>query len=176
MADCASSHVFVAPPRKRFGVRHLQALLMGLVVFFAYSLRTNLSVAIVAMIRPGSNSSAANATAGASTPYQVFDWDESTRGALLSAFYWGYTVSMVPSGELAQRLGGSRLLAGALIATSAATMLLPWCADLGGWQAVFANRVVQGLAQAPVFPCAFTLLGVWAPPQQRVTFTTFVLA
>ncbi len=107
---------------------------------------------------------------------QVFDWDEGVRGALLSAFYWGYTVSMVPSGELAQRVGASRLLAAATIANSASSMLLPWCAELGDWKAVFANRVVQGLTQAPVFPSIFSLIGVWAPPQQRVTFTTFVLA
>ncbi|KAK3920360.1 Putative inorganic phosphate cotransporter [Frankliniella fusca] len=173
MDNSASSHVFVAPPRRRFGVRHLQAVLMGLVVFFAYSLRTNLSVAIVAMIAPGGNGTAAGEASGAA---RVFAWDESTRGALLGAFYWGYTVSMVPSGELAQRLGASRLLAAATVATSAASMLLPWSAEVGDWRAVFANRVVQGLAQAPVFPCVFTLLGLWAPPQQRVTFTTFVLA
>ena len=78
---------------------------------------------------------------------QVFDWNEPVRGALLSAFFWGYMLSQIPGGVLSQRVGGSRLLAGALVTTSAVTMLLPLCAQLGGWRAVFANRVLQGITQ-----------------------------
>lgn len=77
----------------------------------------------------------------------MFDWDEKVRGGLLSAFFWGYMLSQIPGGVLSQRLGGSRLLAGALLTTSFITLLLPACALYGGWKAVFANRVLQGFLQ-----------------------------
>ncbi|XP_034250365.1 uncharacterized transporter slc-17.2-like isoform X2 [Thrips palmi] len=197
MPQPSIDHVRISPPRKRLGVRHLQACLMTLGSFVAYALRANLSVAVVAMVRtrprieptlvtvPLNETSLLNGSvvglAGegmvgdVETDDMMFDWDEKVRGALLSAFFWGYMVSQVPGGVLSQQLGGSRLLAGALVATSLCTLLLPVCALQGGWEAVFANRVLQGFTQGPVYPSVYTLLGVWVPPHEREIFTTAVL-
>ncbi|XP_034250364.1 sodium-dependent phosphate transport protein 3-like isoform X1 [Thrips palmi] len=51
MPQPSIDHVRISPPRKRLGVRHLQACLMTLGSFVAYALRANLSVAVVAMVR-----------------------------------------------------------------------------------------------------------------------------
>ncbi|KAE8743197.1 hypothetical protein FOCC_FOCC011225 [Frankliniella occidentalis] len=144
-------------PGQRFGVRHLQASLMALTSLVAYTLRANLSVAVVAMVRtpspdgPG-NSSSSSQGEGSAEEYgvggaRVFDWEEWQRGWLLSAFFWGYTLSQVPGGTLSHRLGGARLLKFVIISTSLFTVAFPLCAEYGGWLAVFANRVVQGVTQ-----------------------------
>ncbi|XP_034254812.1 putative inorganic phosphate cotransporter [Thrips palmi] len=197
MPQPSNAHVRISPPRKRLGVRHLQACLMALVSFVAYALRANLSVAVVAMVRTRPRNQTALAAAllnetsllngsvvglagegmggDVEADDMMFDWDEKVRGGLLSAFFWGYMISQVPGGILSQQLGGSRLLAGALITTSLCTLLLPVCALQGGWKAVFANRVLQGFTQGPVYPSVYTLLGVWVPPHEREIFTTVVL-
>ncbi|KAJ1521795.1 hypothetical protein ONE63_003430 [Megalurothrips usitatus] len=184
--DSDKENVRIAPPRKQLGVRHLQATLMALCCLVAYALRANLSVAIVAMVPPPSNSteerigpkseSSLPSLITLTSSLQVFPWDEKTTGLLLGAFFWGYMLCQIPGGLLAQRLGGSRLLAGALFVTAAATLLLPLSAEYGGWMAVFANRVVQGLSQAPIFPSIYNLLGVWMPPTERDMIATCILA
>lgn len=157
---------------------------MALTSLVAYTLRANLSVAVVAMVRtpsadgPGNSSSSQGE--GSTEEYgvggaRVFDWEEWQRGWLLSAFFWGYTLSQVPGGTLSHRLGGARLLKFVIISTSLFTVAFPLCAEYGGWLAVFANRVVQGVTQGPLYPSIYTLLGVWVPPQEREFVTTLVM-
>ncbi|KAJ1524973.1 hypothetical protein ONE63_009825 [Megalurothrips usitatus] len=194
----AAAGIGIAPPRRRLGVRHIQASLLALMSFVVYTLRANMSVAVVAMIKAKTNSTdgavdgnvtadipvsefvegevgAGGAMYTTSSP-QLFAWDEWVRGALLSSFFWGYLVSQIPGGVLSHRLGGSRLLTAAILSTSIVTLLLPLCAQLGGWKAVFANRVLQGLTQGPIYPSCYTLLGLWVPPLERELFATFILA
>ncbi|KAK3916121.1 Sialin [Frankliniella fusca] len=184
-----TSAVLISPPMdgsagRRLGVRHLQASLMALTSLVAYSLRANLSVAVVAMVRTPSNSSGETAAGedGADMDEfgvggaRVFAWEEWQRGWLLSAFFWGYTLSQIPGGTLSHRLGGARLLKFVITSTSIATLAFPLCAEYGGWMAVFANRVVQGVTQGPLYPSMYTLLGVWVPPQERESFTTLIMA
>ena len=41
-------------------------------------------------------------------PYQdgEFDWDKETQGIILGAFFWGYLLTQIPGGWLAERVGG----------------------------------------------------------------------
>lgn len=45
----------VSKPKKKFGVRHQQAVLLFFLLFFCNALRTNLSVGIVAMTDHSTN-------------------------------------------------------------------------------------------------------------------------
>lgn len=65
---------------------------------------------------------------------QDFNWDEKTRAIVLSSFFWGYVVTQVPAGQLAQRCGAKVLLLWAMILCALLTMLTPICATIGGWK------------------------------------------
>ncbi|XP_067010450.1 putative inorganic phosphate cotransporter [Anabrus simplex] len=147
------------------GVRHIQGLLMFLCLLFAYALRVNLSVGIVAMM---------NNTENANFP--EYDWDDTSKANILSSFFWGYVVTQVPGGELAQRFGPKYLMFGSLIVGSLFAILTPLAASVGGWGLVCASRVVQGLSQGVLFPSIHTLLAKWAPIEERGRMATYVYA
>lgn len=71
--------------------------------------------------------------------------DEGLKGAMLSAFYWGYAVSQIPGGWAAQRWGGERVLSWSFASWSLAVLLTPGSA--ASTRAVAAARVCVGLAQ-----------------------------
>ncbi|XP_012255380.2 putative inorganic phosphate cotransporter isoform X2 [Athalia rosae] len=150
----------------RWGVRHVQSLLMFLGLTFAYTLRVNMSVAIVAM----SDSSMAN------PDIEEFGWDSSTQSLILSSFFWGYVVTQIPAGQIAQMWSASKLWALCMFVCGLTNLVIPIGAHFGGWQAVCACRIIMGLSQGCVLPCLHTLLGKWVPPVERARLGTYTYA
>lgn len=66
--------------------------------------------------------------------FQQYKWDERTKALILSSFFWGYVVTQVPAGQIAQRWGAKQLLLWSMILCSALTLLTPMCAEIGGWK------------------------------------------
>ncbi|XP_055916061.1 putative inorganic phosphate cotransporter [Eupeodes corollae] len=97
----------------------------------------------------------------------VYLWDEKTKSIVLSSFFWGYVVTQIPSGQLAQKYGGQRILFWGISICSILSVLTPFCAKIGGWPFVCALRLVQGLCQGSVFPCTHNLISKWAPIKER---------
>jgi MFS family permease len=88
----------------RFGSRWLRiALLLFLIYLVAFADRTNISVAAPAIAT-------------------TFGLSATITGVLLSAFFWGYIVTMVPGGWLAQRVGPKRVITVASAALGLTTM------------------------------------------------------
>ncbi|GAB0094566.1 putative inorganic phosphate cotransporter [Sergentomyia squamirostris] len=152
-----------SPPGGLFGVRHLQTFLLFLCLTIAYAMRVNLSVAIVAMV--DRNSTNPN--------FEEYDWDEKTQSVILSSFFWGYIVTQVPAGKLAQTYGAKLMLIFAMAICSALNILTPFGASYGGWKLVCASRVLQGLCQGFIFPSTHTLLSKWAPVAERGKLSTY---
>ncbi|KAK7866131.1 hypothetical protein R5R35_004780 [Gryllus longicercus] len=156
------------PQGTGLGARHLVAFMLFLCLAVAYALRVILSVAIVAMCRDCGDDKDIN------DDFPAYDWS-SKKDTILSSFFWGYVVTQVPGGIVAQRVGGAPLLVASLGLTSAVSLLTPLAAD-GGWGWMCAGRVVQGLAQGLVFPSVHTLLAKWSPPDERGRLATYVYA
>lgn len=146
-----------------FGIRHVQALLVFLGLTLAYALRVNLSVAIVAMTDKHSSN----------PDFHEYKWDEKTKALVLSSFFWGYVITQVPAGQIAQRWGAKLLLLWSMILCSALTLLTPICATIGGWKLVCALRFFEGLCQGVIFPSTHTLLSKWAPVSERAQLATY---
>jgi MFS family permease len=125
-----------------------QLLLMWLCNISLYLSRTNISVAIIYM----------------------YPHDENIEGTLLAAFYVGYCFQTI-GGWLAARYGGKPVLTGAVAAWSAATLLT---AVLGtSVPALFALRVLVGIAEGCNYPSQMELVSVWVPYEERSTAWSF---
>lgn len=94
----------------------------------------------------------------------------------MSSFFWGYVVTQVPGGQLAERCGAKILLFGGVLLCSLLNILTPLCAAYGGWQLLCGLRVIQGLCQGMIFPCTHTLLSKWAPVEERGRLGTYCYA
>lgn len=129
--------------------------------FMLYSLRVNLSVAIVAMVNGtaviGNTSSSTDCPALDGSVYNVttdkenigeFDWDENVQGVVLGSFFYGYVLTQIPGGRLAELLGAKWLLGGGILITSILTLLTPLAAR---WSpiALVTLRILEGFSEAP---------------------------
>jgi sugar phosphate permease len=118
---------------------------MFLVYLVAFAERANVSVAAPAM-------SAELQLTAAGT------------GIVLSAFFWGYILTQVPGGWLANKVGPSRVIAGALVIwglTSIAQALS------GSLTPLLICRFVMGLSEGVVWPSFAVMFIAWYPLSER---------
>ncbi|XP_039955093.1 putative inorganic phosphate cotransporter isoform X1 [Bactrocera tryoni] len=137
----------------RVGVRHLQSFLLFLGFAVVYMQRTNLSVAIVAMMDRNSTN----------PDFPEYDWSEQTKSLVISSYFWGYFLMQIPGGQLTQRFGGKVML---LFSVGIGGFLTIFT-QLGDWQFICALRFLQGFCQAAVYPSVQIILARWAPPAER---------
>jgi ACS family sodium-dependent inorganic phosphate cotransporter len=95
---------------------------------------------------------------------------EHVEGVVLGAFYWGYGLSQVPGGFLAQRFGGRRTLIASFVGWTLASFLTPRSATsiLG----MCAARVTIGIFQGFLIPSVHTVLSQWVLPHERAKATS----
>jgi ACS family sodium-dependent inorganic phosphate cotransporter len=127
-----------------------------LAMFIAYTDRVNISVAAVAML-------------------EEFHWTQTVKGYVLSAFFVGYLLFMIPSGWLATRVGGKRVLALSVIWWSVFTVLTPWAATVSV-PVLIAARIGLGLGEAAVMPATYELFHRWVPSSERSRAVTRFLS
>lgn len=84
-----------------------------------------------------------------------YDWDEATQGFLLSAFYYGYVLTHLPGGLLAEKFGGKWTIGIGLLVTSVATTLTPLAVRYGGATGLFIIRVIEGFGEVSFQPSQF---------------------
>ncbi|MBM3877539.1 MAG: MFS transporter [Verrucomicrobia bacterium] len=89
-------------------------------------------------------------------------------GWLMSAFFFSYALCQVPTAQFGQRLGSRRALPLFAIVWSAATA---GTAFVGGLAGFVVARVVQGVAQAGLFPVSTLSIAKWFPKTGRAIAT-----
>lgn len=95
---------------------------------------------------------------------------------MLSSFFWGYIAPQVVAGQLAKHFGAKWFLVFTTFLGSFAAILIPYFASVFGYEGIIFCRVVQGLAQSFLFPCAHTLLSKWTPIADRAKVGGFTYA
>ncbi|KAJ2948833.1 hypothetical protein O0L34_g5760 [Tuta absoluta] len=140
-------------PVPKVGIRHVQAIMLCFAMAISYAMRVNISLAIVAMTDKSDKES--------------FDWSVQTQSLILSSFFWGYIVLQVPAGMLSAKFGGKFLIIMLVSVNSVVSIILPSAAYYGGWYLVCACRVLQGLSQGFLYPTTHSLLGQWAPLEEK---------
>ena len=122
-------------------------------VFVCYIDRVNISIAIIPMA-------------------EEYGWDETTQGVILSCFYFGYMITQLLGGYLADRFGGKLVLAVGVLWWSIFTILTPPAAAMGIGMLI-AMRVLMGMGEGVTFPSIYALYGKWVPTAERARSMAF---
>ncbi len=138
------------PLRQYWPRRFVLVGLCSLSTFICYIDRVNMSVAIIPMA-------------------EEFKWDQTTKGIVLSSFFYGYLATQVLGGWLADRYGGKAVLGFGVLWWSIFTMLTPPAAMIS-LTVLFIARVGMGLGEGVAFPAIHNLFARWAPVQERARF------
>ncbi|XP_039749150.1 sialin isoform X1 [Pararge aegeria] len=150
-------------------------LVVALLAFFGffnvYALRVNLSVAVVAMTEPVE----VELENGTIVYVPEFDWSSTTKGWVLSSFFYGYLVTQLPGGWLAAKIGGNRMFGIGIGATSLLTLFTPPLAHTST-SLLIAVRVVEGLFEGVTYPCIHAVWSRWAPSEERARLATFAFS
>lgn len=83
----------------------------------------------------------------------MYDWDEKTQGLILSSFYWGYVLTHLPGGILAEKFGGKYSLGLGILSTAIFTLITPWVivGTGGNWKVLVALRVIEGFGEVRAY-------------------------
>ncbi|XP_048336184.2 probable anion transporter 5 [Ziziphus jujuba] len=99
--------------------------------------------------------------------------NQSSKGTVLSSFYYGYACSQIPGGWAAQRVGGRCVLLLSFVLWSLTCAFLPL--DPNRLIILVIGRLLVGMAQGFIFPAIHTVLAQWVSPNERsrsVSLTT----
>ncbi|XP_065062832.1 sialin-like [Rhopilema esculentum] len=165
-------------------IRYIVALLGHCGILVAYTMRVNLSVALVAMVNstyvqershhtidPECQKSGTNSTT--SLQDGEFEWDEQLQGTILGSFFYGYMVTQLPGGLLATLFGGKWVFGIGILITSLLTIVTPFAARLNV-NLFIALRVAEGIGEGVTFPAVHAILGRWSPVYERSKLATLV--
>nr|AEE63170.1 unknown [Dendroctonus ponderosae] len=144
-------------------IRYVQMVLLFFLLGMSYAIRTILSVAIVAMVTTDTS---------INSDIPTFDWKNT--GVILSAFYWSYALLQFFAGPIAHTFSPKWILTIAMVVNSGTSLLIPILAVHLGSGGVIACRVIQGIAQGFIIPLVHTMLGRWAPTEERSWINTTV--
>lgn len=144
-------------------------------MMFVYSVRVDISVAIVCMVKAKPpkfmNDSQENQLcslthSNSSSSSAEFEWSDGLKANILAGFFYGYTASNIPGGFLADRYGGRKVFGMCILLSSIMTLLHPVLSRVSGYLTLVL-RILTGFVSGPFFPSMHSLWGRWAPPIER---------
>lgn len=152
---------------RQFPRRYAVAVLAFFGFFNIYSLRVNLSIAIVAMT---ANHTEINQD-GETVVTPGFAWNSKDQGLLLGSFFYGYIITQLPGGWLAPRIGAAKLYGIGILATALLTLITPVIAN-ASFSLLVIIRILEGIFEGVTFPAMHALWSRWAPPLERSKLVT----
>jgi ACS family sodium-dependent inorganic phosphate cotransporter len=159
------------------------AIMGFLAITNAYTMRICLNMAITEMVKKVSYGNETLAEdvcleneveGGETSTGGEYEWSEELQGVILSAFFWGYVITHLPGGILAEKFGGKWTLSLGILSTAIFTLLTPIAVELGGANLLIALRFVEGLGEGTTFPALSALLATWIPLGERSKIGSFV--
>ncbi|XP_055920216.1 putative inorganic phosphate cotransporter isoform X2 [Eupeodes corollae] len=174
------SNYFILPQRVILSLMGFMAILN------AYTMRISLSVAITQLVvaknHTGSGHSEGVCMREPVKPGEEvvphggeYTWSEEHQGLILSSFYWGYIITHIPGGILAEKFGGKWTLCLGILSTAIFTLLTPLAIRMGGSYALIVVRVIMGMGEGTTFPALSVLIASWVPLKERSKLGALVL-
>ncbi|XP_055354816.1 sialin-like isoform X2 [Paramacrobiotus metropolitanus] len=112
---------------------------------------------------------------GVRTYMETYTWTGVERTHLMVSFYYGYLLSQIPSGYLAEQYGAKRLFALGVGVCGFLAFLMPLAARYG-YTALLCTRLSMGICQGFSIPVLSTIFGRWIPPLERTQLLAFAAA
>lgn len=149
--------------------------------FLLYAVRVNLSVALVAMLNntaisqhshvKNTSSDCPSLQPSLNSTYDwqqdgEYTWSTELQGVILGAFFYGYILTQVPGGMLADKYGGKMLVGLSILVSSILTLLSPVVIHVSVYLFI-VMRVVEGLVQGVAFPAMASMWGHWCTIKER---------
>ncbi|CAH0564805.1 unnamed protein product [Brassicogethes aeneus] len=154
---------------------------------FNYMLRVNLTIAIVDMINPNFTASQANSTnqnvthSNTTTTKSVlleetrFDWTADQKNAILGSFFWGYVLTELPGGRMAEIVGAKKIFGWGMLMASVLTILTPAFCYMN-YYVILISRAVVGFFLGATWPAIPPMAAKWIPPMERSNFIANMMA
>lgn len=98
-----------------------------------------------------------------------FPWDSYQTNFVLGCFFWGYILTELPGGRLAELIGGRRVFGHSMLWASLLTLITPLAAHVH-YVALIVVRVVLGFMLGASWPAIHPVAAVWIPPMERSKF------
>lgn len=144
-------------------VRYAVAFVAFVNFFYVYMIRLNVNIVIVAMVNytaiPHTNVTTAQECGQPEEDdeQQValdnilqkdgeFVWDEKIQSLVSVSFFWGYIITQLIGGRIAEKFGTKYMFAGAQMTAGLVTVCLPLFAR-AGTEFFIAGRILLGLSQ-----------------------------
>lgn len=140
---------------------------------FNYMLRVNLTIAIVDMVDVGQNRLLN--TTDISLQETRFNWTSVQKNDILGSFFWGYILTEILGGRLAEIVGAKRIFGGGMLLASILTILTPAACYLD-YYAVLILRAVLGFFLGATWPAIPPMATKWIPPLERSKFIANMMA
>jgi MFS family permease len=103
---------------------------------------------------------------------KTFHVSPTISGVLLSSFFWGYIVMMVPGGWIAQRYSAKWVI---LVAMGLWAIFAGLTGVMSSVSGLIVVRVLLGLAEGVVWPAFMILISRWFPANERARFAALLL-
>ncbi|KAH8377397.1 hypothetical protein KR093_005289 [Drosophila rubida] len=167
--------------------RVVVAIMCFLAIICAYTHRVSISHVITKLVVPINRTSDAieqeavckvdgDTTSETKENKGEYTWSEQKQGYILGSFYFGYLISQLPGGILADKYGAKWVLGGCLLTSGLCTMLMPLAIKLGDEWGLMVIRILTGFAQGPLFPGCTSLLSAWVPANERGRLCAFAFS
>lgn len=98
------------------------------------------------------------------TIMKEFGLDAGQMGILMSAFFWSYTLTMLPIGGILNKFGPKHAITGAAAGWGLVTMFTGLATSFTHF---FWIRILLGVTEAPGFPASARVISVWTPIKER---------
>ncbi|KAH8389345.1 hypothetical protein KR215_005604, partial [Drosophila sulfurigaster] len=147
------------------------AVMLFMICLINYMMRVNLSINIIAMVQERYE----NGTIIEKPDYGTrYEWSQQDQALLLGGYFYGYMITSLPGGTLAEMLGGRNVAGYSCLAGGVLTALTPLAASWDKY-AVFAIRFLIGLFTGVVYPCCHNLVSKWSPPDEKGKFVASLM-
>lgn len=104
----------------------------------------------------------------------AFDWDDSVKGAVSSAFFAGYMITNLCGGYLATRFSAKGVLAAGVVLWSFFTLATPPAAASGNLTDLLAVRSMMGVGEGVSYPSIQNLVREGVPGAARSRALAFI--
>ncbi|XP_030764392.1 sialin-like [Sitophilus oryzae] len=156
----------------KISTRYLLAILGCIGMGIIYGLKVNFHVAIVSMVNHTAVGGSDHGDAAEDGP---FVWSKMVQGLLLSSYFWGYLITQVPGGRIAELFSAKWVMFFSVAINVVGTLLSPIMSEIH-YAALIGIRVAQGMGGGVTFPGMHVLLAHWAPPNERSVMSSIVYA